>query len=166
MLLLGVLTWQFLAFAELIWDGLNRIRMRSTQPAWPSPESPNLLITVSARLLEHLLQTPKILFGIYAHGVVRSFDNMDLHAVVEESQLLEAFGAFEFRFGPRTEVLQRFSTIAVEAEMLESRYQSALIAVEGHACSREIKRASPKIGHDFYGIGIVDIGWAARSLDR
>ena len=65
--------------------------------------------------LQDLLDSREIFFGIDSYGVVRSFGNVDLDSMIEESQLLEALGTFEFRFGPGAELFQCFSAIAVEA---------------------------------------------------
>ena len=78
---------------------------------------------------------------VNAYGVVHRFDYVHVKTVFQPAKLFELFDAFEFAGGERGKFEQRFSAIAVEADMFPvfSSYAVAGIADPGDGGAGKIE---------------------------
>lgn len=99
----------------------------------------------------------QILFCIDADGVRRSGGNVDVDAVIEEAQLLEALDLLKPGGRQRGEFLERSFAVGVNAEVLAVPGEPAPVAVEGDRRAGEVECAVVSGGDDFDGVGILDV---------
>ena len=105
----------------------------------------------------------EVFFGVDADGVVvRGFD-VDVDAVFEEAELLEAFGLFEGAGGQGGEALECRFAVGVEAYVLPV-FRIGVVAVVGDGGAGEVEGSAVGGGDYFYGVGIGDVGGSAADF--
>src|ERR1700678_1326993 len=97
-------------------------------------------------LTQQRLGSLQVLFGIDADGVAwrRGYINVD--AVIEQAQLLEAFHAFHPRGSQCGEALQGGLAVGVDAEVLTIAGESFSVAVERDGRAGKVKGAAIERG--------------------
>ena len=99
----------------------------------------------------------EVFFCIDADGVAGGRGDVDVDAVVEQAELLEAFDLLDPGGRRGREFLQRGFAIGVDAEMLAIAGKAGIVAIEGDGGAGEVERAAVGGGDDFDGAGIVDV---------
>ena len=108
----------------------------------------------------------EVFFGVDADGVGGGWGDVDVDAVVEEAELLEAFDLFEPGGREGGEFLERGFAVGVHTEVLAIAGEACVVAVVGDGGAGEVESAVVGGGDDFDGVGIVDVGGGAADCQR
>ena len=105
----------------------------------------------------------QVLLGVYADGVVWSFDYVDRDAIFEESQLFQTLGDFKRAGCEFVKVGEGGGAIRVETKMLPD-CSTSLVAVERDGGARKIERTAIACGNDFHYVWVLQILVGAEDL--
>ena len=99
----------------------------------------------------------EVFFGVDADGVRRGWGYVDIDAVVEEAELLEAFDLFEPGGREGGEFFEGGFAVGVDAEVFAIACEAGVIAIEGDGGTGEVEGSAVAGGDDFDCAGVVDI---------
>lgn len=119
---------------------------------------------MSSLACEDGFYSAEVVFGVYAYGVELGFGNVESKAVFEQTELLQAFGLFQFTGGEGGEALKRRAAVGVKAKVLPVVVKAGSVAIKRDGRAREVECAAIKSGDNFYDVGVVDVlGFAGNS---
>ena len=99
----------------------------------------------------------QIFLGVDADGVARRGCYVDVDAVVEQTELLEALEALDPGGRKRGKALQGGFAVGVDSQVLAIAGEALTVAVERDGCTREIEGAVVEGGDYLDGVGVVDL---------
>jgi hypothetical protein len=110
----------------------------------------------------------KVFFGVDAYGVEVCGLDVDVDAVFEEAELLEALGLFECAGGQGGEALECRFAVGVYADVLpvERCVANAGIAIIGDGGAGEIEGAAVGGGDYFDCVWVGDVFGSAEDFER
>ena len=114
--------------------------------------------------VEESFDTVEILFSVDADGVVLRGGDVEVEAVFEEAELLEALGALERARWKLGEAVEGFAAVGIEADVLPV-VGIDLVTVVGDRGTGEVEGATVGGGDDLDGVGIGDILCVADDLE-
>ena len=119
---------------------------------------------MSSLACEDGFYSAEVVFGVYADGVELGLGNVESKAVFEQTELLKAFGLFQFTGGEGGEALKRRAAVGVKAKVLPVVVKAGSVAIKRDGRAREVECAAIKSGDNFYDVGVVDVlGFAGNS---